>query len=100
MDKYSVVLTSRAQRDLDGIYAHIAGNLLAPETALKLADRIESEILSLEQVPNRCPERRNGIYAGKGYRQLFVENYTIVFRIDKQKKQVVVVTVRYSKSKF
>ena len=68
MDKYSVVLTSRALRDLDGIYAYIAGELLAPETALNLVDKIESEILALEQMPNRCPERRRGVYAGKGYR--------------------------------
>lgn len=100
MDKYSVVLTSRALRDLDGIYAYIAGELLVPETALNLVDKIEREILALELMPNRCPERQRGVYASKGYRQLFVGNYTAIFRVDEQKKQVVVVTVRYSKSNF
>lgn len=100
MDKYSVVLTSRALRDLDGIYAYISGELLEPETARKLLDTIESEILSLEQMPNRCPERRRGVYAGRGYRQLLVGNYTAIFRVDERKKQVVIVTVRYSKSSF
>ena len=100
MDKYSVVLTSRALRDLDGIYAYIAGELLVPETALNLADRIENEIFSLEFMPHRCPERQRGAYAGKGYRQLSVGNYTAIFRVDERKKQVVVVTVRYSKSNF
>ena len=32
--------------------------------------------------------------------ELFVENYTAVFRIDEAKKTVIVVTVRYSPSEF
>ena len=100
MDKYSVMLTSRALRDLDNIYAYIARELLVPETALNLVDRIESEILSLEQMPHRCPERQRGGYAGKGYRQLFIGNYTVLFRVNEQEKRVIVVTVRYSQSNF
>lgn len=100
MDKYSVKLMSRALRDLDGIYDHIANTLLEPGTALALVDRIESAILSLETMPYRCSERKRGVYAGRGYRQLFVENYTAVFRIDEREKLVIVVTVRYSQSEF
>ena len=62
--------------------------------------RIEDAILSLETMPYRCPERKRGAYANRGYRQLFVENYTVVFRIDEAKKTVIVVTVRYSPSEF
>lgn len=100
MDKYSVKLMSRALRDLDGIYTYIAKTLLEPATALKLVDEIQSELLSLEQMPNRCPERQYGIYARKGYRQLLVKNYAVVFRVDEENKQVIVVTVRYAKSQF
>ncbi|HJC23433.1 MAG TPA: type II toxin-antitoxin system RelE/ParE family toxin [Candidatus Eisenbergiella merdavium] len=100
MDRYSVKLMSRALRDLDGIYDYIANTLSEPETALNLVDRIENAILSLETVPYRCPERKRGTYANRGYRQLFVENYTAVFRIDEAKKTVIVVTIRYSPSEF
>ena len=100
MDKYSVKLMSRALRDLDGIYDYIARTLLEPETAINLVSRIENAILSLETMPYRCPERKQGVYANRGYRQLFVENYTAIFRIDEVKKTVIVVTVRYSPSNF
>lgn len=100
MDKYSVKLMSRALRDLDGIYDYIANTLLEPGTALDLVDRIENAILSLERMPYRCPERKRGAYANRGYRQLFVENYTAVFRIDERKKMVIVVTVRHFPSEF
>ena len=98
--QYKVKLMSRALRDLDGIYRYIAQTLLEPGTALDLVNEIEKEILSLEQLPNRCPLRRTGAYANKGYRQLFVKNYTVIYRVDEAGEQVIVVTVRYSASQF
>ncbi len=100
MDKYAVKLLSRAVRDLDEIYAYIARSLSSPDTAIKLIEAIESAILSLEEAPLRGAERKKGVYAQAKYRQLFVKNYTIVYRADEQKKTVVVVTVRYSPSIF
>ena len=100
MDKYSVKLSPRALRDLDGIYSYIARTILDPETALKLVDTITEEILSLDSMPRRCPERKTGAYAGKGYRQLLIKNYTAIYRIDEEHRTVVVVTVRYSPSQF
>ncbi len=100
MDKYSVKLIDRALQDLDGIYDYIAHTLLEPGTAINLVDRIENAILSLDTNPYRCPERKHGVYANRGYRQLFVENYTAVFRINEAKKTVIVITVRYSPSEF
>ena len=99
-ETYKVKLTSRALRDLDAIYAYIAKTLLEPGTAINLVEEIEREILSLEHFPNRCPLRRTGVYANKGYRQLFVKNYTVIFRVDKAEKTVIIVTVRYSSSQF
>lgn len=100
MDKYSVKLMSRALRDLDGIYRYIAKTLLEPGTAQALTERIADQITSLEYMPFRCPERTRGVYANRGYRQLLVENYTVIYRVDEAGKQVLVVTVRYSPSDF
>ena len=76
MNKYVVKLYARAYRDLDGIYTYIAENLLEPDTALNMADELESPIFSLEQLPERGAVRRAGAYANGNYRQLFVKNYT------------------------
>ena len=96
MEQYNVKLHRRAVQDLDGIYTYIAQTLMEPETALKLIDRLEDAIFSLETLPYRRPERRTGSYACRGYRQLLIENYTIIFQIDEARRQVLVVTVRYS----
>ena len=100
MDKCIVKLYSRAYRDLDGIYTYIAGNLLEPATASKMIDELENTIFSLESFPERGAIRRVGAYANQGYRQLFHKNYTIIYRVLKGKKEVHIVTVRYTPSNF
>lgn len=95
---------SPLQAGLYGIWMasmfNIAQTLLVPETALGMVDKIEKEILSLEEMPYRFPERKTGAYANKGYRQLFVCNYTVIYRIDEKRRQVIVITIRYSPSQF
>lgn len=100
MDNYTVKLYARAHRDLDNIYAYIAKNLSEPSIALRMVDALEEAILSLEQFPERGPIRRVGAYAGGNYRQLFVKNYAIIYRVLKDCKEVHVVTVRYAPSNF
>lgn len=100
MDNYTVKLLSRALADLDKIYAYIASNLHELGTAENVLDLLEEEILSLESMPYRFPERRTGSYANRGYRQLMVKNYAVIYRVDEAQKQVIVVTVRYARRQF
>lgn len=100
MDKYCVKLSPRALLDLDRIYDYIAKNLLEPGIAAKLIDEIEKSILGLDILPYRFSERKIGVYANRGYRQMFVKNYTVIYRVDENEKIVVVITVRYSPSQF
>lgn len=95
MDKYRVKLNPRAIRDLDSIYEYIAGEKLAPEYAKGQVDRIKHAILGLDTFPHSHQERNEGRYAGRGYRQLLVDNYMAIFRIDETQKTVFVVTVQY-----
>lgn len=88
------------RRDLEEIYTYIACNLLEPIVAENIIDALEKAIYSLDILPERGAIRRTGIYANQNYRQLFVKNYIIVYRVLKEKKEVHIVTVRYSKSQF
>ncbi len=100
MDKYVVKLYARAYRDLGRIYSYIAETLLESDTALNMVDELEKAIFSLEQLPERGAIRRTGAYANGDYRQLFVKNYVIIYRVLKRKKEVHIVTVRYTPSNF
>ncbi len=100
LDKYEVKLMPKAFRDLDDIYWYIAHELNVSETGLNLVTEIENAILSLEEVPERGAPRKIGAYANKGYRQIFIGNYTVIYRVDIKRKLVIVVTVRYTPSQF
>ena len=100
MDKYVVKLYARAYRDLDDIYTYIAENLMEPAVAIQLIDELEKAIFSLEELPERGVTRRVGAYANGDYRQLFVKNYTIIYRVLKEIQEVHIVTVCYAPSNF
>ena len=95
MDKYKVKANPRAICELDHIYEYIVNEKLAPENAKGQVDRIKKSILSLDTFPQSHQERNEGRYAGKGYRQLLIDNYLAVFRIDEPAKTVYVVTIQY-----
>lgn len=100
MDKYNVKIMPKAERDIDEIYKYLTKEKEIPEIALHLVDEFEETILSLEYMPFRGSERKVGAYINKGYRQIFVKNFTIIYRIDEKRHFVIVVAVRFSPSKF
>ena len=95
MVKYKVKLNPRAFRDLDDIFAYIALEKLAPENAKGQTDRIKERLKYLDTFPQSHQERTEGRYAGKGYRQLLIDNYVAIYRIDEMHKIVNVVTIQY-----
>lgn len=95
MNKYKIKITPRAIRELDHIYEYIANEKLAPENAIGQINRIKKAILSLDIFPQSHQERNEGRYAGKGYRQLLIDNYIAIFRIDESLKTVYVITIQY-----
>jgi plasmid stabilization system protein ParE len=89
------MVNPRAIRELDNIYNYVANEKLAPENAKGQVDRIKKAVLSLDTFPESHQERNEGRYAGKSYRQLVIDNYIAIFRIDEPHKTVYVVTIQY-----
>jgi len=89
----------KARRDLDEIFTKIYIEF-ERDTANSLLDELEEKIKTLESMPFRGSLRKIGIFANQGYRQLFVKNFSIVYKVDIQLNQVVIITIRYSKSDF
>jgi len=89
------MLYPKAFRDIDNIYAYIAMEKLAPENAKGQTDRIWAAIETLASFPSAHQDRQVGKYAGRGYKQLLIDNYVAIFKIDEYHKTVYVVTVQY-----
>ena len=100
MNKYDVRLYKRAFKDLDSIYYYIAYNKLSPENAKGQVNRIKKAILDLDTFPQSHQDRLIGRYADKGYKQLLIDNYIAIFKIDENNKIVWVVTIQYYARRF
>lgn len=100
MNKYNVKLLPKANRDLDEIYMYIRDEFKEIDTAKQMIELLEEAILGLDKMPYRGAIRKIGVFAYKGYHQLFVRNFTIVYRIDEENKTVIIVTVQYTPSSF
>lgn len=97
MDRFHVLLKPKAYEDIDEIYEYISLELKNDSAALQLVDELEKAILSLGELPLRGAERKIGTFSNRGYRQVFVENFTIIYRVDMKQKRVIIVHVIYSK---
>jgi plasmid stabilization system protein ParE len=95
MDKYKIKLNKRAFKDIDSIFAYIAVEKLSPDNAKGQTDRIWDALKTLDTFPQSHQERNEGRYTGKGYRQLIIDNYIAIFRIDENTKTIYIVTVQY-----
>lgn len=95
MEKYQVKLFPQAFRDIEEIFEYIAYEKLSPEISKGQTDRIKHALKSLEFMPQHHQDRTVGYFADKGYKQLLIDNYLAIFRIDEEQKIVYVLTVQY-----
>ena len=77
MKHYEILITDRADEDMEVIYDYIAYKLLSPATAAKQYNRIAEGILSLETNPERIKIMDSEPEHSQGLRPLFVDNYTV-----------------------
>ena len=96
MKQYEVWISDKAYDDMDAIYNYIADTLLEPIIAAKQYDRIADAILSLEQMPKRIKIINSEPERSKGYRPLYVDNYTVFYIV--KTDTVHIVRVLYSAS--
>lgn len=62
--RYEVKISAQAENDLRGIYLYIARELKSPQNALRQFERLENNIYSLDELPERyrCYERTKEYY--------------------------------------
>ena len=80
---------------MEEIYRYIAIEKQVPGNAKAQTDRIWKAIKSLETFPDSHQDRLEGKYARKGYKQLLIDNYMAIYKIDETEKTVYVITVQY-----
>jgi toxin ParE1/3/4 len=91
--KFTVIITTQAQQDLEGIYAYIAAD--SPETALTWYLEMLDAIESLATFPQRCPLAPESPEMLYELRHLIRGNYRIIY--ETVGSEVRVVQVRHAR---
>jgi toxin ParE1/3/4 len=77
--KYNVEITPAAERDVEEIWGYIADD--SPDNAAAFFVRLEDQVDTLEQLPERCPLIPENEQLGTSYRHLLHGAYRTIFRI-------------------
>lgn len=93
--KYSVIVEPHAAADMQGIYRYIANELLEPQTAKNLLERIEKSILGLDSLPFRFKKYDPEPWRSRGVHSMPVENFVVLYVPSKEKREVYVIRVFY-----
>jgi plasmid stabilization system protein ParE len=92
-ETYGVRITPRALKDLEAIFAHIAGD--SPQNAPKLIRTLLDAIDGLEIMPGRFNVPRTGYVRGRQIRSMPLRPYLVRYRIDSRRKVVYVLRISH-----
>lgn len=79
---YQVKITRTAEVDLKEIWDFIGKD--SPREAERFVDRVEQQLTTLEQYPERCPSVPENEVLGTGYRHILYGDYRTIFRISQK----------------
>ena len=93
---FNVVTSIQAEEDLRGIFEYITFELLSPENAEKQLERLEKQILSLDEMPERFPRYGKEPWHSRCVRFVAVDNYIVFYLPDVEEQVVTILRVMYS----
>ncbi|MGF3114419.1 type II toxin-antitoxin system RelE/ParE family toxin [Facklamia sp. P12937] len=100
MSKYTIVVSSRAKKDIIKIYEYISANLNSDLSALKLIKKIEESIRGLDEMPERFRRYRDEDLDKENISICPVKNYLIFYRVNNGEKLVEIIRVLYSRRNY
>ena len=90
--KYKVIRTETADAQIRKIILHVAENFGA-DVALKKLNELEQSILDLGIFPLKGVDPRYLVLKRQGYKVLILEKNLVFYKIDEEKKEVIVYAV-------
>ncbi len=93
---YTVLISDRAEADLQDIFLYIAYNLRVIENAFAQLNRLEKAIKGLAEFPERFRKYQNYAYSSRNLRVMPVDNYLVFYTVDNESNIVNVIRVLYS----
>ena len=93
---FNVIISSQAKTDLYEIFEYIAFELLSPKAAEKQIRRLEKQILSLNEMPERFPKYRKEPWYSRDLHFVTVDKYIVFYILNTDKLEVAILRIMYS----
>lgn len=94
---YQIKITDQANQDLRGIFEYIAYELQELQTAIGQLDRLEKEIYSLNQMPERYRIYDREPWRSRNLHIMPVDNYLVFYIPDNNTQTVTVIRIFYGR---
>lgn len=97
MNEYEVRVTRQALEQMKDIVHYISNDLMAPDVANKLLDKMRAEITKLLSFPKKYALIDEEPWRTEGIRKIVVKNFLIYYWVDDENNRVQVTAVIYSR---
>lgn len=97
MNEYEVRVTRQALEQMKEIVHYISNDLMAPDAADNLLDKMKAEITKLSSFPKKHASIDEEPWRTEGVRKIVVKNFLIYYWVDDENNRVQVTTVIYSR---
>ena len=98
--KNKITRTDKADEQLRDIIFYIAEDSGSIDIALNYLDKVEAAISRLEEFPMSGNKPRYSILRKQGYRVLIVERHLVFYKINEDKKEVIIYAVVDSRREY
>lgn len=93
---YIVEITDEALFNMKRLYQHIVKVLPPPDNAIGQYNRMADAILTLDELPKRCPVMNSELEHSRKIRRMLIDYYSECYVIEEER--VVIIRVLYSAS--
>lgn len=97
MKEYEVRVTRQALEQIKEIVHYISNDLMAPDAAHNLLDKMEAEITKLSSFPKKHDLIDEEPWRTEGVRKIVVKNFLIYYWVDDENNRVQVTAVIFSR---
>ena len=92
---YEVIISDKAQADLREIFAYIAYGLQSRINATRQIDRIEKEIMSLSEMPERYKRYNREPWFSRNTHWVTVDHFCVFYQVDQSSGKVHVLRILF-----
>ena len=97
MSDYNIEITKPAEIDLHEIGKYISSELLEPDKAVEVIDKIAEAIFKLEKMPLRHAIVAEDKLASQGIRKFIIDNYIVFYIVNEEDKMVTIIRILYKR---